>query len=45
LQQLGPGERQLVIEYFERLNRETSGATQSQPPAAPATPPPGGAPR
>jgi hypothetical protein len=42
LQSLGPAERQLVIEYFERLNRETPEATRPQPPA---TPPPGGAPR
>jgi hypothetical protein len=43
LQKLGPAARQIVIEYFERLNRENPGATRPQ--AAPPTPPPGGAPR
>jgi hypothetical protein len=47
LQRLGPAERQLVIEYFERLNREAprppAGAT---PPAgAGGAPPAGGGPR
>jgi uncharacterized phage infection (PIP) family protein YhgE len=42
LQQLGPGERQLVIEYFERLNRDAPRPT-GQPGSVPeAAAPPGG---
>jgi hypothetical protein len=43
LQSMQPAERQLVIEYFERLNRETP--RPARPAASPATAPPGGAPR
>jgi hypothetical protein len=41
LQQLGPAERQLVIQYFERLNRETPPNTRTTPTPAPGTPPGG----
>jgi hypothetical protein len=43
LQQMPPAERQLVIEYFERLNREVPRPARQG--ATPATAPPGGAPR
>jgi hypothetical protein len=41
LQQMGPAQRQLVIEYFERLNRETPPAATA-PAGTPSATPPGG---
>jgi hypothetical protein len=42
LQQLGPAERQLVIQYFERLNRETPPSSEAPAPAPATARPPGG---